>query len=29
VADGHQVACHFADEAVRSNPFGAPAEVPA
>jgi oligopeptide transport system ATP-binding protein len=22
VGDGHEVACHFADEAVRSNPFG-------
>lgn len=24
VGDGHQVACHFAEEAVLSNPFGSP-----
>ncbi|MFZ0215818.1 MAG: ABC transporter ATP-binding protein, partial [Candidatus Dormiibacterota bacterium] len=24
VAGGHQVACHFAEEAVRTNPFGSP-----
>jgi peptide/nickel transport system ATP-binding protein len=27
VADGHMVACHFADEAVRRDPFGAPLTV--
>jgi oligopeptide/dipeptide ABC transporter ATP-binding protein len=27
VRDGHQVACHFADEAVRINPFGVPVMI--
>jgi oligopeptide/dipeptide ABC transporter ATP-binding protein len=27
VGDGHAVACHFAEEAVRSNPFGPPVTV--
>ena len=28
VSDGHQVACHFAEEAVRSNPFGTVISTP-
>jgi oligopeptide transport system ATP-binding protein len=28
VADGHAVACHFADEAVRTNPFGPATSAP-
>ena len=27
VGAGHEVACHFAEEAVRTNPFGSLAEV--
>ena len=29
VGDGHEVACHFAEDAVRSNPFGSPVTVEA
>jgi hypothetical protein len=27
VADGHLVACHFAEEAVRKDPFGTPVTI--